>query len=61
MIIQKKKRMSLPNEMIVEEISGVLTRRTIDRVETLFNVLKESLESIIKINPSFSEIILTSF
>ena len=59
LIIQK--RIPLPNEMIVEEISGVLTRRTIDWVETLFNVLKESLESIIKINPSFSEIILTSF
>ena len=59
LIIQK--RMPLPNEMIVEEISGVLTRRTIDWVETLFNVLKESLESIIKINPSFSEMLLTSF
>ena len=59
LIIQK--RMPLPNEMIVEEISGVLTRRTIDWVETLFNVLKESLESIIKINPSFSEMVLTSF
>ena len=59
MIIQK--RMPLPNEMIVEEISGVLTRRTIDWVETLFNVLKESLESIVKINPSFSEMLLTSF
>ena len=59
MIIQK--RMQLPNEMIVEEISGVLTRRTIDWVETLFNVLKESLESIVKINPSFSEMVLTSF
>ena len=47
--------------MIIEEISGVLTRRTIDGVETLFNVLKESLESIIKINPSFSEMLLTSF
>ena len=59
LIIQK--RMPLPNEMIVEEISGVLTRRTIDWVETLFNVLKKSLESIIKINPSFSEMLLTSF
>ena len=59
LIIQK--RMPLPNEMIVEEISGVLTRRTIDWVETLFNVLKESLESIVKINPSFSEMLLTSF
>ena len=59
LIVQK--RMPLPNEMIVEEISGVLTRRTIDWVETLFNVLKESLESIVKINPSFSEMILTSF
>ena len=59
LIIQK--RMPLPNEMIVEEISGVLTRRTIDWVETLFNVLKESLESIVKINPSFSEMVLTSF
>ena len=59
LIIQK--RMQLPNEMIVEEISGVLTRRTIDWVETLFNVLKESLESIVKINPSFSEMLLTSF
>ena len=59
LIIQK--RMPLPNEMIVEEISGVLTRRTIDWVETLFNVLKESLESIIKINPSFSEMVLTTF
>ena len=59
LIIQK--RMQLPNEMIVEEISGVLTRRTIDWVETLFNVLKESLESIIKINPSFSEMLLTTF
>ena len=59
LIIQK--RMPLPNEMIVEEISGVLTRRTIDWVETLFNVLKESLESIIKINPSFSEMLLTTF
>ena len=46
---------------MIVEISRVLTRRTIDRVETLFNVLKESLESIIKINPSFSEIILTTF
>ena len=59
LIIQK--RIPLPNEMIVEEISRILTRRTIDRVETLFNVLKESLESIIKINPSFSEILLTTF
>ena len=59
MIIQK--RMSLPNEMIVEEISGVLTRRTIDRVEILFNILKENLESIIKINTSFSKMLLTSF
>ena len=59
LIIQK--RMQLPNEMIVEEISGVLTRRTIDWVETLFNILKESLESIVKINPSFSEMLLTSF
>ena len=59
LIIQK--RIQLPNEMIVEEISGVLTRRTIDWVETLFNVLKESLESIVKINPSFSEMLLTSF
>ena len=59
LIIQK--RIPLPNEMIIEEISGVLTRRTIDWVETLFNVLKESLESIVKINPSFSEMLLTSF